>query len=901
MNDNEKKPLLNDAPKQTDEKRPWYSVFKDAQFKARAKKAGKISGFVAKSTLWYPLKVAFYIITKVCSWIIEIFLTAMLVGIITGVVVCCAFIMYIQNYIDPNYEGLANLKFDSDLNTTMYYVDSNGDEVLLPEDTLHGSENRLWVDFKDIPDDLIDAVISIEDQRFYQHKGVDIKRTVGAVLNFFMPSGGSYGGSTLTQQLIKNVSGENETTIQRKVQEIFRALNVETKYSKTEILEMYMNVIYLSQNSNGVQAAANAYFGKDVSELTLVECAAIAAIPKFPTYYDPLRNPDNNLKRRNLILKEMLSQGVISQEEFDGAYNVPLYLNQTSGTEDEAQEGENIHSYYIDAVIDDVIYAFMEKYGIDKSTASRRVFSGGLTIVTNLDPDIQAIMEEVFEDDNSFPEASGIKPQAAMVVSDKHGNIKGIIGGRGEKTTARGLNRATISKRQCGSAIKPLSIYALALEKGLISYGTPMNDTPTVFDEDEKTYWPGNTPASLGYSGITTLTYAVQKSLNTIPVRLAETIGVDQCFDFLTEKLGFTTLIESKSYGGNVKTDIAISPMALGSFTEGVTVREITQAYTMFTNNGAVAKGRTFSMVKDSNGAILIDNRYPEEVQAISEENAFIMTQLLKSVVNDSLGTAQYMFAGYRKFDKDVEVAGKTGSTNDDRDRYFVGYTPDYTAAVWFGYDSNKSLSKMSYNPATRLWIEVMNRVYNNYLAEQNIPYQKSFIQPYDVVEVEYCSLSGGIATDACRKDIENYLNPKAKSKVVKGYFTRETVPTYECDCHVMVKWDTVTKAICLDGCSCPENQLVEVAFRKIDPRYFEINLLVADSQYTYIDPSLLGEDYLMPSSTRVPFFWNMYDEDHYPGQTYNAKEPYNRVCYDHYTPPEQNDNSDVSSEESNG
>lgn len=892
---NQKENLQQNKPQDSLQKRKKKekpSLLGNAEFKAKAKKAGRISTLIAKSTLWYPLKVGLLVLLKLFTWSVEILLTIILVCIITGVVVCCAFSLYIQNYIDPNYEGLDNLKFESDLNTTMYYVDDSGREVLLPEDTLHGSENRLWVEYKDIPQDLIDAVICIEDQRFYEHKGVDIKRTVGAVLNFFLPGGGSYGGSTLTQQLIKNVSGEDETTIQRKVQEIFRALNVETKYTKPQILEMYMNEIYLSQNSNGVQAAANAYFGKDVSELTLVECAAIAAIPKYPTYYDPLRNPDNNLKRRNLILKEMLKQGAISQEEFDGAYNVPLYLNQNTSDSSSASTTDNIHSYYIDAVIDDVTAALMERYGIDKTTASRRIYSGGLTIVTNLDPDIQAAMEEVFCDDNCFPQASGIKPQAAMVISDSEGNIRGIVGGRGEKTIGRGLNRATMSKRQCGSSIKPLSVYSLALEKGLITYGSPLNDTPSEFNERDKTYWPGNTPA--GFNGLVPATFAVQKSLNTTAVRLVQQLGVEECFDFLTNKLGFTTLIESKSYGGSIKTDIAVSPLALGSFTEGVTVREVTQAYTMFINDGTVTKGKTFSMVRDSNGAILIDNRNTEDVQAISEQNAFIMTQILKTVVSSPTGTGYSAFRTYRKFDSEVEVAGKTGSTNDDRDRYFVGYTPDYAAAVWFGYDNNKSLSKMTYNPATRLWIEVMNRVYAK-MQETGRKYQKTFVQPYDIVKIEYCTLSGGLATDACRHDIETYLG--GSSKIATGYFTRENAPTDYCTTHVMVKWDKDTKAICLEGCGCPSASLVDVAFRKIDPRMFKTNLYVADSQYTYIDLSLLPRNYLMPSSPNVPYFWNYYDDKTWPGRTYGAKTPYNRVCYEHYN--KLPDNEPTSEEES--
>ena len=267
------------------------------------------------------------------------------------------------------------------------------------------------------------------------------------------------------------------------------------------------------------------------------------------------------------------------------------------------------------------------------------------------------------------------------------------------------------------------------------------------------------------------------------------------------------------------------------------------------------------------------------------------MTQILKSVISSPTGTGYSAFSTYRTFDKDVEVGGKTGSTNDDRDRYFVGLTPDYVAAVWFGYDSNKSLSKMSYNPATRLWIEVMNRVYGK-MKTNGKSYQRTFVQPYDIVKVEYCTLSGALATDACRHDIETYLG--GKSKVEVGYFTRENAPRDYCTTHVMVKWDKATQAICLDGCACPSASLVDVAFRKIEPRVFRTNLYVADSQYTYIDPSLLPRNYLMPSSPNVPFFWNYYDEQTWPGRTYGATTPYNRVCSEHYNKLPDDENSAV-------
>ncbi len=873
----------------------------------RVKKAGAVTRLIARSALWYPLKVALLVLWKVFTWIINILLTVLLIGMITGTVVACAFLLYIKTNINAEYHGLDNLRFDSSMNTTLYYTDRSGNEILMENETLHGSENRMWVNYSDIPQDLIDAVVAIEDQRFFQHNGVDYKRTAGAVLKFFLPGGGQYGGSSITQQLIKNVSGEDDVTIQRKVQEIFRAIYVTKQFGKEEILEMYLNVIFLSQNATGVQAAANAYFGKDVKDLTLVECAALAAIPKYPTYYDPIRNPDNNLQRRNVIIAEMLRQGYITQEEYDTAYNVPLYLN-TSGRKT-AEDAGTIHSYYVDTVIDDVIDALMEHYSIDKATASRKLYSGGLQIVINMDSDVQATLEEVFCDDSCFPEMSGIKPQAAMVVADPvTGEVLGIVGGRGRKTTNRGYNLATMAKRQCGSAIKPLAVYGYGIDSGVITYATPLSDTPTINQSKDKSgkitqsYWPPNSPA--GYDGLMSMVDGIKHSKNTFAVRLAPMCGIENLFRHLVNNVGFTTLIESKSYNGVIKTDIALSPMALGSFTQGVTVREMTQGYTMFGNRGSVNKLRTFSMIRDSNGEIIIDNRTPKTNQAISEQSAYIMTRLLLNVVNEEGGTGYKMTHGLTKgtvggkkvavpafkyVDK-VETGGKTGTTNDNRDRYFVGITPNYVAAVWFGYENNKSVAKFEYNPALRLWIEVFNRVYDK-LESSARAYKTEFDEPFGIIKVKYCTISGKLPTDACYHDIETVNG--GESCVRTGYFTMDSMPTEYCDKHIIFRWDTSTKAICVDGCTCPADKVIEVAFRLIEPRKFPTNLVVTDSQYTCVDPSLIYEGYKYSKITTRPYYFNIYqpyDKDQksvWPGRSSRSDsfKPFNRVCIEHYHP----------------
>lgn len=840
----------------------------------KGKKHVKIVAEISAKSTWF-------IVRKVLTYVLNVFLTILLVGVITGAVVGVAFLVYVKNYIDPEYHGLDNLKFDSSLSTSIYYINEEGKEVELEDDRLYGSENRLWAEFDDIPKKLRDAYIAIEDQRFLEHDGIDIKRTASAIYNFFIPTSSNYGGgSTITQQLIKNVSGENDVTIQRKVQEIFRAVNIEERFTKYEILEMYLNTINLSQNTHGVRAAAETYFGKELSELTLVECAALAAIAKSPVLYDPIINPKNNLERRNLVLKLMIEQGKISQEDFSEAYDAPILLNRDSDT----VYTEKIHSYYIDAVLEDAMEAIMEEKELDRTTASRMLYSGGLQIVTCLNPDIQSALEEVFTDDSYWPKASGIKGQAAMTVIDTHtGDLIGIVGGRGEKRISRGFNRATQSKRQCGSAIKPLSVYALAIDMGLYTYAGPVDDVPTVYSEDTKRYWPRN--AHGYFSGRVCLNYAIQRSLNTVAVSTVQKIGIDRVFEHLTQKMGFTTIKEKFVYNdGKVYSDKGLSPLALGSFTEGVTVREMTQAYNVIASGGIFRKARTFTEIRDNKGNIYINNIRDDKSEqdvVFDEASTYIMTSLLTHVIDGRYGTATRV--NFHNSFKGLEVAAKTGSTNDNKDNYFCGYTPDYVACCWYGYDNNKEILTKP-NPAMTLWNHVMKIIYTD-LEEKDAEYTKKFPVPASIVKgVEYCAVSGKKPTDACNNDKFTDVGGPVFSD---GVFTKSTVPTEYCDMHVNVKWDTVTKAICVEGCDCPESNLVDRGLRVVTDRSFKRQVTIGDAQYVYRP---VPEGYVYPTGD-VPFFQNLIPEGVYVGRSGSGK-PYNRLCWEHYH-PDFNENQD--------
>ena len=838
----------------------------------------------AKMGLAYPAQILLYGLYKVITWIFNILLTVMLVGVISAVVVVAAFVIYIKSYVDPNYTGLDNLQFESSLYTTILSVNEDGEEEEI--DRLVGSENRSWASYSEMPEDLVNAYVAIEDKRFWDHPGVDYRRTANAVLNFFSSSGDKSGGSTITQQLIKNVSGDDEATIQRKVQEILRAINVTQKYSKEEIMEMYLNTIFLSQNCYGVKTAAQKYFGKELSELNLIECAALAAIPKSPTKYDPVRNPTHNQERRDLVLQEMYNQGKITKEEFDLYYQAQLELNTET---EEDNSADTIHSYFVDALIDEVMADLCEEYGYDKMTASRLLYSGGLEIVTTVDPMVQEAMEKVFEQTGNeylylgnepVAPTKGVIPQAAMVVMDpKSGYVLGVVGGRGVKKDGRGFNRATQSRRQCGSSIKPLSLYTLAIEEGLITMGSPVDDVPTMKNDDDK-YWPTNQPDR--FYGAIDVNFAVIKSLNTTAVSLVDKLTPEKCFNFLTETLGFESVVRSVEIGGQIYSDIALAPMALGGFTYGVTVKEMTQGYCMLANNGKTSDARMYTEIRDRRGSILL-KKDPVHKVAVSETSAYSMTSMLMNVVSQTGGTGTRVTLD-EAFE--IEVAGKTGSTNDDRDRYFVAYTPEYVGGVWFGYDNNKSLSGFTGNPALSLWDRVFTEIYSK-LKEDGVEYEKEFYMPSGMIKANYCAVSGKIATAACYKDIYYYDAAKKAftgNAVMTGVFAAGTQPLEKCDCHIEVLYDTETQAICFDDCDCPSENLITASFRLNNERSFDSFIYVLDGDCIYKE---IPEDYVFPTDKTKPFFANLYEEGTYFGSL-PAGKPRNRICMEHYRGSEE-------------
>ena len=814
-------------------------------------------------------------IGKVFGYLCSALLTVLLVCVIAGIIVGCVFAVYVSQNIDTTIDESVLVTGASEQTTKLYYYEftdrANREGVAIEmEDRIYGAENSLWASYDEIPTYLSEAFVSIEDERFWTHPGIDLKRTGGAVLNFFLGfDDTSYGGSTITQQLIKNVTGRNEATIQRKVQEILCALNLEKTKSKQEILELYLNIVPLSQNCIGVRAAAETYFGKDLSELTLTECAALASITKYPTKYDPIQNPEENRKRRETVLWKMYDLEKISDEEYNAALAEELVLvsgNQTGKEED--VDRDKVNNWYVETVIADVRDDLMEKYGISSKIASNLINSGGLSIYTLVDPEVQRIMEEVYADPNSFPEnTGGIPAESAMAIVDPYtGDLLGVVGSRSEKRGNLVLNYATQTQRAPGSSLKPLSVYAPALEQGIITYGSVYDDTPLWFREDNTPY-PKNLPDV--YRGLTTVNSAVERSVNTVAMKVLDELTIDVSYDYLKNRLGFDYLVDyGETQSGLGYTDKGQAALALGQLNFGVTVRDIAAAYTVFPSGGIYHDSHSYLYVKDSDGNILLSNDDVGEI-VFSEQTSYIMTKMLQNVMNNGTGTSVSLR-------KKMDVAGKTGTAGNDYDRWFVGYTPYYIGSVWYGYSYPKSLSNLKANPSNKIFDLVMTRLHEEYIAAAesgDIPL-RSFDdnRPSGIVEATYCKDSGKLMTDACR------LDPRG-DRSDTGYFTVSNSPKEYCDRHIIVDYDMTTNAYAHEY-SLPEN-LKQVALIRENTRAFPVQIYVEDAQYVYRP---LPYDVKPCGWWGEPYFINAIPEGTFVGTT-NLKgaRQFNSFSYENY------------------
>ncbi len=722
-----------------------------------------------------------------------------------------AFLFYLlslDSKLDIGVESM-NLNYTS----TVCYLDEDGNEHELEH--LYATQNRTWVDIEDMPSYLPYAAIAIEDERFEKHHGVDWYRTMGAAANLVLQMRSDFGGSTITQQLVKNITGDKQDTVRRKLQEIMRALYIERHYTKDTIIELYLNTIYLSQGCYGVSTAADIYFDKEVSDLTLAESAAIVGITNLPTYYDPYINPENNLKRQRNILAKMLELEFITQEEYDEAISQKLEFKH----EKRKEQLGSVQSYFVDQIITDVIADLMEEQGLSYQVAEKMIFSGGLKIYATIDPKVQSVMDKYYQNDSNWPSSSGSgKPESAMVIMDPYtGEVRGMIGGRGKKTSNRGWNRATQTFRQPGSSIKPVAVYAPAIEYGLINPQTAIDDTPfTVLNG--KAY-PKNETRT--YQGRMTATKAIMESINTVAVKVLNDLTPERSYNFMTTNLSFSKL--------NKDTDKNLAPLALGGLTKGVSTLEMAAAYSAFVNNGTYIEPHTYTKVLDNQGNVLLEKK-PEVIDAMSEKTASYMNYMLSKVMSTG-GTGNLA-----RFSESIASAGKTGTTDDDKDRWYVGYTPYYSAAVWYGYDSPKSIPK-GLSPALSAWKKIMAEIHKDLPA-------KDFVKDDNFTTVNICSMSGLLPNEYCSSD------PRGTC-VVSGYFHKDDVPTKRCKAHIAVELDSET--MMQPSEFCPKENIKTYGLLNFS-RFFPIGgILVGDEKYVIHESSPAdGENYFASASPSV-------------------------------------------------
>ena len=749
----------------------------------------------------------------------------------TALLICviCAFVFigiagtYLMEDIVPN-AGMDLDNYDLDQTSFMYYQDREGNIQELQQ--IYTTTDREWAVYEDIPEDLINAAIAIEDKRFYEHQGVDWITTVKACVNMFFGSSSEFGGSTITQQLIKNLTEEDGVTVQRKVLEIFRAQQFERRYDKDVVIEWYLNTIYMGQGCYGVKTAAATYFGKELKDLTTAECASLISITNNPSIFDPyseafeydgkmMTGAERNRIRQENTLWVMKEEGWITQEEYDEAmaqemvfkYGIDevdvtyecenedcdysgdqgsylfvdgFYCCPQCGTE-LTMDSDDVYSWFVETVLNDVAKALAELNGWSWSDKTREtcmnlIKRGGYHIYTTLDMDVQEQVDAIYTDLNEIPDARSRQQlqSAITVIDNRTGDIVAVSGGVGKKVVFDAYNRAEATL-QTGSAIKPLTVYAPAFEMGVITPASVIKDLP--FDYDDGAF-PLNYEREYNYTQA--IWDGVVNSVNTTAVNVLDLIGTQFSYNFATEKFRLTDLVERYEFSdGFVASDINYAPLALGALTEGCTVRDMSAAYATFANNGVYREARTFTKVYDSEGNLIIDNTQDEE-QILSEKAVTYMNYCLDSVTDSYAG--------------DVNVYGKTGTTSDNKDRWFCGFTGYYTAAVWCGYDTPEEINLVGdySNPSQRLWFKVMRPIHE---GKENV----LLYDLYGMSRIDICLDTGLLKTKACENDIRTKLFDLDRVDYFRAYW--DDAPDKYCDKHVMVDYCVTGGGVCTEYC----------------------------------------------------------------------------------------------------
>ena len=757
---------------------------------------------------------------------VRLFKAFVLCILLLGIVGVAAGGVFVKHVIDNTPEVTAKDILPQGYTTSI--VDQNGTVL---EQLKDSDSNRVYKKYDEISKYMGDAFVAIEDERFYKHNGIDLQGiiragVVGVTHGFHFTE----GASTLTQQLIKNnvfpnfVNETNSERFERKIQEQYLALKIEKQMSKSEIMENYLNTINLGQNTLGVQAASQRYFNKDVSQLTLSECAVIAAITQSPSYYNPITHPDNNAKRREQVLDNMLDQGYISQEAHDEALADDVY-SRIQNVNTNITQSTTPQSYFVDALTEQILNDLEDPdigLGYSETQAYNTLYKGGLSIYSTQDLEIQGICDQIVNDDSNYPSnieyglsyaltvtrADGTQenyssghikqfrnmkygltfdseeeayqvieefkasiaqegdtydevidlspqPQASVTVIDQAtGQIKAMVGGRGTKSSSMSLNRAyTGSTRQPGSCFKILSTYAPALDSAGETLATIIKDEPYEYaDGTPVSNWWGDY-----YRGDMTMREAIEQSANICAVKTLTEITPQLGFTYC-QNFGLSTLVESRTTDeGQVFTDIHQS-LALGGITDGVYNYEMCAAYAAIANGGVYQEPIMYTKILDHDGNVLLDRTQTQEKRTVLKEStAYLLTSAMEGVLTEGTGTPARL--------SNMAAAGKTGTTSNNVDLWFAGYTPYYTCTIWTGYDDNTPLADQEWNYHLRMWKKIMDQINTT----KGLSYT-DFETPDSVVERTVCTSTGKLAVSGCPS--------------VTEYFDKDTAPTESCSGH---------------------------------------------------------------------------------------------------------------------
>ena len=779
---------------------------------------------------------------KLKIFAIALFSTALMLAAVFG-------FLTVYAYKGINFEADERLfESASSFNSTVFFAngnDENGDYVPVAIET-GGSIRKIFYSLDEISKYIKDGFVAVEDRKFYDHCGIDLKRTIFATANFVLKSDKVFGASTITQQVIKNISGDNEITVKRKLQEIIRAIHLERNYSKEEILEVYLNVIPMSENIYGIGGAARAYFGKEPSELLPEEAAMLIGVTNAPTAYNPYINPEACVKKRNIILSVMMDEGIIDKAEYERAVSTPLGVISRDDREDK------VDSWFVERVIDELVKDFSDNFGLSSAAARMTLLSGGYKVYTTMNPDVQNILTNYFENTDNFPEEINNGLNYSMTVTDSEsGYLVGMVGSVGKKSANRLLNLATTPYIPA-STLKPIALYAPLIDEGKINWASVFDDVPVSFiqEGDEYREYPRNSPNV--YDGLTTIKDAIRNSKNTVAVRLCEMRGAKRIFDSLRTDFEFDTLIEKE--GG--LTDIAIAPMALGQLGRGLSLLDMTEAFSVFSGEGRWREAISYLYLVDYNDRVVI-NKEQGNKRIFKETTARIMNQLLMNVTES--GTAKAITLNER-----LNTAGKTGTSGGNKDKSFIGYTPYYTAGIWCGYTDDRSIGSLE-KSHLKIWDEVMTDIHSEILRGREI---REF-STEGLYYLPYCRDSGLMYTETCMYD------PRG-SRCEYGYFTDDNMPTEKCNKHILCKYDCVSKAIASEV--CPDEVIINISLIKVNDRAFPKEIVVTDAEYVYRDVERYTE---RPTDRSLPYFQYTIPDGIFVGRS-KREEQFNASCDRH-------------------